>query len=478
MFKINFISTMPAQAITWAAAIYDEDISRADILPPVLIHALEKKKDDPVVETFVEDAHSLRRTLCARLGKKAAGSKTAREEAGALLFKKISEGLEETVVLDLRSVEAAGLDIVMGILLSSWRFHKYRTSFKTGESAALKELLILSEDPTALEQMFKEYGALAEGVLYARALTSEPPNIFYPEAYAESLHELKPLGIEIEILNEEKLHEIGMTALLAVGQGSMHRSSVVILKWNGAEKTADPVVIVGKGVCFDSGGLCLKPTAQQYEMKWDKAGAGVVAGLLKSLAASKAPVHAIGIIGLVENMPDGAAVKPGDIIKTMSGQTIEIVNTDAEGRLVLADCLWYAQERFHPKMLIDLGTLTGETFGALGHAYAGLYSNSKQLAEALKTAGETSGDKVWELPMGPFFAKQIESSIADMKNLGVEFCGENGAAAEFLKRFVKDIPWAHLDIAGVSWTKEDLPLAHQGVTGFGVRLLYDWLKNL
>lgn len=402
--------------------------------------------------------------LEVRLG----STRKSREEAGAELYKRASKRNERVMVLDLKHSGPDGLDLVTGMLLGSWRFDKYRTRLKT---AGLERVVILNSSEAA----FKRMNAVCEGICYARELTSEPANILFPAAYAERLQELEVLGIGVEILDEHDLKKLGMTALLAVGKGSPNPPRVAILTWNGTTETKSPVAIIGKGVCFDAGGLCLKPIAHQYEMKWDKAGAGVVAGLLKSLALSKAPVHVIGVLGLVENMPDGAATKPGDVITTMSGQTVEILNTDAEGRLVLADCLWYSQKRFLPSVMIDLGTMTMETFASLGNVYAGLYSNDAVLTQQLKSAGEHSEDWVWELPMGSFFAKQIESDVADIKNIGVEFCGENGAAAEFLKCFVSHIPWAHLDIAGVSWTKEELPLCPKGVTGYGVRLLEEWI---
>ncbi|MBS0656204.1 MAG: leucyl aminopeptidase [Verrucomicrobia bacterium] len=440
----------------------------------VVITPLRQEKSSPLFEELLrckpasqilEIMTSSGRVLGVKIEQE---TRQAREEAGALLFKKIIEGIEETIIIEEE------LDLLTGMMLASWSFDKYVTPTKPKRRF---HVVVVSKDPRTLEKEFERTRAEIEGVLYARALTSEPPNIFYPTAYAERLKELTDLGIEVEILSEEGLRSLGMRALLAAGQGSVHPSAVAILSWNGAQKETKPIALVGKGVCFDSGGLCLKPKAHQTEMKWDKAGAGVVAGVMKALALAKAPVHVVGVLGLVENMPDGAAIKPGDIIKAMSGKTIEIVDTDAEGRLVLADCLWYALTRFQPSAMIDLGTLTMETFATLGHAYAGLYSNSPQLKNELLEAGNESRDLLWELPMGPFFAKQIESSVADMKNAGVEFLGENGAAAEFLKQFCGDVPWAHIDIAGVSWTKEDLPLAPKGVTGFGVRLLYRWLTN-
>lgn len=471
--EIEFCFTPPVEENVQGIAVYDEQLQT---LPEELSSAAQKKRASEVMEIFHSSPAPSQRFVIAKLGKQQDTTPKKREEAGAALFAKALEGTEQLFILDISLLGAEGLDILMGILLSSWNFHKYRTIFKESEKRAIRKVAVVSSTPELLRTQFKQMQAVAEGVLYARSLTSEPPNVFFPMAYAERVKELEAYGIEVEILDSAALHQIGMTALLAVGQASPHSASVAVLKWNGAGNDSPPIALVGKGVCFDSGGLCLKPTAQQYEMKWDKAGAGVVAGTLKTLALAKVPHNVVGIIGLVENMPDGKAMKPGDIIRTLSGQTIEIVNTDAEGRLLLADCLWYAQEKFKPRLLIDFGTLTLETIASLGSVYAGFYSTSSTLSEELKRAGEKSGDWLWELPMGPFFAKQIESPVADMKNAGVDFCGENGAAAEFLKRFVKEgIPWAHIDIAGVSWSKEDLPLSPKGVTGFGVRLMHAWL---
>ncbi len=390
------------------------------------------------------------------------------QEAGKELYKQALTGIEKVLLIDLRIVDKEGLDLLTGILLESWSFEKYRTQVKR----SLEKIVVLSNNPEALERLFKRSRATIEGVHFARSLTSEPSNCLYPTAYAERLLELRDYGLEVEILDENALQQIGMTALLAAGQGSGHAPCVACISWKANGNTQSPIVLVGKGVCFDSGGLCIKPVLQQQMMKWDKAGAGVVAGVMKTLALGNCPTNVIGIVGLVENMPDGKAIKPGDVIKTMSGQTIEIVDTDAEGRLVLADCLWYAQMRFSPRMLIDLGTLTQETFASLGSSYAGLYCDDASLAKSLLDAGEKTKDALWRLPMGKSFAKQIESTVADMKNLGDEYWGENGAAAEFLKRFVQIPLWAHIDIAGVSWTRDT-----KSVTGYGVRLLEEFIYS-
>lgn len=392
-------------------------------------------------------------------------NKKAKEDLGASFAKAIKER-EGNILLDLKGEGIESFDFLTGFLLAEWSFDKY----KTQKSTTQNELIVLVNDSS----VFKKFDVLKAEVLavnYARDLIAEPANVLYPMAFAERLKDLSPLGIGVEILDKNALDEIGMTALLAVAKGSENLPAVAILRWNGADHAKTNVALVGKGVCFDSGGLCLKQPKYQLEMKWDKAGAGVVAGVLKALALLKLPVNVVGVLGLVENMPDGKSLKPGDIIPTLSGQTVEIIDTDAEGRLVLADCITYVQKHFQPETLIDLGTLTQETFASLGTAFAGLYSRDEELTDKLKAAGERSLDRLWHLPMGDYFAKQIESDVADMKNMGEEHWGENGAAAEFLSRYVTVKKWAHLDIAGVSWTKDKV------ITGFGVRLLIDFIKD-
>lgn len=473
MIEIEFTKEIPAEKVVFGYIAYDggDDAS----LPAVAVEAMHSKPHQGAVECFTAEG----RYVISRLKGPPESSRQQCEEAGAALFHQAATGQETTLLLDLRTGSEGALDVLAGILLSSWRFDRYRTVIKPAERCSIARCAVLCQDPHLLKRAFSERRAAIEGVFLARALTSEPPNVLFPTAYADRLYELEKYGIAVEILAEEQLKTLGMTALLAVGQGSQHASAVAILHWRGAtEKKTPPIAIVGKGVCFDAGGVCLKSTAQQQDMKWDKSGAGVVAGVMKALALAKASENVVGILGLVENMPDGAAFKPGDILRTQAGLNVEIVDTDAEGRLVIADCLWYAQERFNPRALIDLGTLTVETYITLGTAYAGLYCNDATLAAALKAAGERSGDRLWELPMGPSFAQQLASHVADIKNSGTDFCGENGAAAEFLRRFVREgMPWAHIDIAGVSWIKEDTPLCRRGVTGFGVRLLTEWLKE-
>src|SRR3989338_70602 len=338
----------------------------------------------------------------------------------------------------------------------------------------------LCDSPERAQTAFALRECVAAGVFLARDLVSEPANILYPETLAGRAKELSRLGIKVEVLGENSMKRLGMGALLGVGQGSAHESKLVVMQWNGAHRNhtgggkskADaPIVIVGKGVTFDTGGISIKPALGMEDMKYDMAGSAVVIGLMKALAGRKAKVNDVGVIGLVENMPSGAAQRPGDVVTSMSGQTIEVVNTDAEGRLVLADALWYAKERFKPRMMINLATLTGAIVICLGNEKAGLFSNNDSLAAHIDKAGDLEGEKLWRMPLDDEYDNMLKSNIADMKNIS----GDRGAgsitAAQFLQRFVGKTPWAHLDIAGVSWTSKDKAITPKGGTGYGVRLL-------
>ena len=305
---------------------------------------------------------------------------------------------------------------------------------------------------------------------FTRDLVSEPANVLYPAEFARRVKALEALGLTVEILGEAEMAELGMGSLLGVGQGSRRESQLVVIQWKGGGK-AQPVAFVGKGVTFDTGGISIKPADGMEDMKWDMGGAGAVAGLMHVLAGRKAKVNAVGILGLVENMPDGNAQRPGDVVKSMSGQTIEVINTDAEGRLVLADALWYCQDRFKPKFMVDLATLTGAIIIALGNDYAGMYSNNDELAANLLSASQASGDTLWRMPLPSAYEKQFESMIADMKNVAGR-PGGSITAALILQKFVNGLPWAHLDIAGTAWKKPSaVPTIPDGATGFGVRLL-------
>ena len=318
-----------------------------------------------------------------------------------------------------------------------------------------------------------------KGIFLTRDLVSEPANVLYPQKFVEICNQMKKSGISIEVFDEKKIKSLGMNALMGVAKGSSRPPRVLIMKWNGSKKKEfrNPLAFVGKGVTFDTGGISLKPSGGMEDMKWDMGGAAVVAGLMYTLALRKSKVDAIGIVGLVENMPDGEAQRPGDVVKSLSGQTIEVLNTDAEGRLVLADILWYIKEKFKPKFMIDLATLTGAIIVALGDRYAGLFTNSDKLSQMLLSSSDETGELVWRLPMDEKFDKLLNCEIADMKNI----TGGRGAgsitAAQFLRRFVGKTDWAHLDLAGVTWAKSGTDLSRPGGTGFGVRLLDNLVKN-
>jgi leucyl aminopeptidase len=313
---------------------------------------------------------------------------------------------------------------------------------------------------------------VADGVDLARDLVNEPANVLFPEEFARRVGALRKTGVAVEVLNIAAMKKLGMNALLGVGQGSVRESRVVVMRWDGGKKGDAPVAFIGKGVCFDTGGISIKPAAGMEDMKGDMAGAACVTGLMQALAARKARVNAVGVIGLVENMPDGNAQRPGDIVKSMSGQTIEIINTDAEGRLVLADVLWYTAKKFKPKFMIDLATLTGAIIVALGHENAGLFSNDDKLADRLIKAGQDTGELVWRMPLAPEYDKQIDSRFADVKNTGGTRWAGAITAAQFLQRFVADkIPWAHLDIAGTGMDSRQSEINRSWGSGWGIRLL-------
>ncbi len=383
-------------------------------------------------------------------------------------------GRKATVIGDVPGLKpdaAAIADMALGGLLRAYKFNRYKTKNKDENAEeTLGHIAFMTSDSSAARKAFKAREAVAEGVTIARDLVNEPPNVVDPKEFAKRAEALKKVGIEVEILDEKALKKIGMRALLAVGQGSRKESYVAIMRWNGAKGSDKPVAFVGKGVCFDSGGISIKPAANMEDMKGDMAGAACVVGLMHALARRKAKVNAVGIIGLVENMPGGEAQRPGDIVTSLSGQTIEIINTDAEGRLVLADVLWYVQDRFKPKFMVNLATLTGAILVALGQDYAGLFSNNDELAGRITQAGTGTGEKVWRMPLGPEHDKMIESKFADIRNSAGRYAGSCTAAA-FLKRFVNGTPWAHLDIAGTAMGSPQTDINQSWSSGWGVRTL-------
>lgn len=364
-------------------------------------------------------------------------------------------------------------ELAQGVRLRAYAFDRYKTKRKEDEMPpARRSVTIAAADAAAARKADGPRAAVTEGVLLARDLVNEPANVLYPAEFARRAGELKKLGVGIEVLDMRAMKKLGMNALLGVGQGSRHDSRVVVMRWNGGRKSEAPVAFIGKGVCFDTGGISIKPAGGMEDMKGDMAGAACVTGLMRALAGRKAKVNAVGIIGLVENMPDGNAQRPGDIVKSMSGQTIEIINTDAEGRLVLADVIWYAAQRFKPKFMIDLATLTGAIIVALGHQHAGMFCNNDDLANRITKAGLAAGETVWRMPLGPEYDKQIDSKFADMKNTGSGRFGGAITAAQFIKRFVDDkMPWAHLDIAGTGFDSRQNDVNKSWGSGWGVRLL-------
>jgi leucyl aminopeptidase len=362
-------------------------------------------------------------------------------------------------------------DLALGVRLRAYTFDRYKTKRQDAdEKPTGAKIAIGVADVAGARKAFRAREAVAEGVVLARDLVNEPANVLYPEEFARRTSALKKLGVLVETLDVKAMKKLGMNALLGVGQGSDHESRMVVMRWNGGKRGEKPVAFIGKGVCFDTGGISIKPAAGMEDMKGDMAGAACVVGLMHALADRKAKVNAVGAIGVVENMPDGKAQRPGDIVTSMSGQTIEVINTDAEGRLVLADVLHYVATRFSPKFMIDLATLTGAIIVALGQEYAGMFANDDVLAERLVEAGKATGERVWRMPLGPEYDKMIDSKFADMKNTG----GRHGGAitaAQLLQRFVGKIPWVHLDIAGTALGSPQSDINKSWSSGWGVRLL-------
>jgi leucyl aminopeptidase len=384
-------------------------------------------------------------------------------KAGAAIGR--SHGSAGTLVLAESHARAA--DISFGLAMRAYDFSVHKTS----EKAAPGPVTIMAANPEAVARAAAPMAAVAEGVFFTRDLVNEPANVLTTDDFAARLAAMQDLGLEVEILEEDQLRALGMGALLGVGQGSESPSKVVVMQWNGGPKDERPFALIGKGVVFDTGGISIKPAAGMEEMTMDMGGAGVVAGVMRTLALRKAKANVVGLVGLVENMPDGKAQRPGDVVKSMKGDTIEVINTDAEGRLVLADVLWYAQDRFNPTGMINLATLTGAIIIALGHENTGVFSNNDELCNAFLAAAKAEGEGAWRMPMGEAYDAKLKSRIADMMNVG----GRDGGAitaAQFLARFVKpDVPWCHLDIAGTALLKADSTLAPKGATGWGVMAL-------
>lgn len=442
-----------------------------------------KGKKDELLPIVGPPNLSVSRIVLAGLGKPESIDARALQKLGGNVLSHLNGAGETEATLAVEVGEAAPIgqaeaaaEVAFGARLRSYRFDKYKTKQKPEQKPSLTRLTVATPAATAAKRAYGPLEKTADAVFFTRDLVSEPANVIYPETLATEAEKLADLGVEVEVLDEDRMRELGMHALLAVGQGSARPSRLVVMQWYGRKTTGDaeaakPLAFIGKGVTFDTGGISIKPAAGMGDMKWDMAGSAVVIGLLRLLAARKAKVNAVGVVGLVENMPSGTAQRPGDIVTSMSGQTIEVLNTDAEGRLVLADALWYCQHRFKPRLMVDLATLTGAVIVALGHHRAGLFSNNDELADRLIEAGRAVGEQVWRLPLDESYDRDIDSDAADVKNIGGGRAAGSIVGAQFLQRFVNDVAWAHLDIAGTAWSTKDAPTIPKGATAFGVRLL-------
>jgi leucyl aminopeptidase len=480
--RVSFVSVRPTSAADLALLVAKDGIAAAvaghDAASALQGAATLARFDGDAggVVKYVSVAGAApQRVLLAGVG---GGTAEEFEKAGSALCARLLISGATSLVIDASGAPAVSAARLAAVFqLRGWRYDKYRTKLTDKQKPTLDEVIVVNAEP-GLEAAWAKASAVVDGMAFTRELVTEPANIIYPESFVERCRKLAEVGIQIEVLDEAAMEAAGMGSLLGVSQGSRREAQLLVLKWDGtggADTT--PVVFVGKGVTFDTGGISIKGAAGMEDMKWDMGGAGAVAGAMLALATRKAKAHVVGICGLVENMPDGNAQRPGDVVTSMSGQTIEVINTDAEGRLVLCDAMTWAQKRFSPKVMIDLATLTGAMIVALGHEYGGMFSNDDGLAAQLAAAGASSGDPLWRLPMGDAYNKLIDSQIADMKNVGPREAGSI-TAAQFLKRFVDEgVKWAHLDIAGMVWSSKPGVVFDKGATGFGVRLLDRFISD-
>ncbi|MEN9683191.1 MAG: hypothetical protein RLZZ427_942 [Pseudomonadota bacterium] len=482
--QIEFISGTPAAATSPIARIVNQDALPAD-LEAVLVEGARANrfsgKVGQVFEGFVSrDGAVVRAALAGAGASDAADRPAALERAGAALAAKYLASGETALTLDFSASGLGAADVaavLLGARLRSWRHDAYRTKLPDDHKVSLTTIRVAGA-PDGAQAAWQIEAALAEGVEFTRELVTEPANIIYPTSFVERAQaRLAGTGITVRVLGRGEMAALGMGALLGVAQGSLREPQLLVMEWNGGPAGGKPTAFVGKGVTFDTGGISLKPAAGMEDMKWDMGGAGAVAGTMLALAKRKAKANVVGICGLVENMPDGGAQRPGDVVTSMSGQTIEVINTDAEGRLVLCDAITWTQREFAPSAVIDLATLTGAMIISLGHEHGGLFANDDALAAKLLGAGAASGDKLWRFPMGPAYDKLIDSPIADMKNVGPRE-GGSITAAQFIQRYVdKGTPWAHLDIAGMVWASKPGATWDKGATGFGVRILDRFVRD-
>jgi leucyl aminopeptidase len=480
--QVKFVSEPTGDAVAWLVVegdkgpqlLVDDGGPPDKALQRAASAARFKGAAGQILELIAPEWSDAGRVLIAGVGKKAALNDLAWQKAGAGLTKRLIASGAKSLSIAGAPDRAAAANVAFGARLGAYRFDGYRTTLKADRKPTLTAVSVVIESAAGARSDYGALAARAEGVEFARNLVSEPPNILHPVSYANRIAELADLGLEIEILDVAAMRKLGMGALLGVGQGSVIESRLCVMKWNGSkDKKSQPLALVGKGVTFDTGGISLKPGAGMDEMKGDMGGSAAVVGTMIALARRKAKANVVGLVGLVENMPDGNAQRPGDIVTSAAGKTIEILNTDAEGRLVLADVLWHAQKKYNPKAIIDLATLTGAIITSLGHEHAGLFSNNDALAEKITGAGKAAGEPVWRMPMGPGYDKMIDSEVADIRNIGIRPAGGSITAAQFLQRFIdEDRPWAHLDIAGTAWKPGNGdPMEPTWATGWGVRIL-------
>lgn len=479
--KGGTVVVMVSKGPTMSATARQFDTKTGGALKRAMQAAQFKGEKGKFLEILAPAKMAAARVLVAGVGLGKEIDDTSLQNLGGNIVSRLKTGGETQITLatdKIRGCRIAQADmaaqIAFGANLASYSFDKYFTRNETHKKPTLKRFSLICEGAAEAKKLYAPFEKIAEGVFLTRDLVSEPANVIYPESLAKQCQALEKLGVKVDVLGDKEMAKLGMGALLGVGQGSDRESRLVVMEWNGRRKKSGPgpVAFVGKGVTFDTGGISIKPSGGMEMMKWDMGGSAAVIGAMKALAGRKAKAHVIGVVGLVENMPSGAAQRPGDVVTSMSGQTIEVINTDAEGRLVLADALHYTQDRFKPQLVVDLATLTGAIITSLGNEYAGMFSNDDKLCGQLDKAGKAEGEKVWRMPLGEPYDKLINSQIADMKNVGSGAKGGSITAAQFLKRYIKDgTPWAHLDIAGTAWADAAKPTVPKGGAGFGVRLL-------
>jgi len=485
--QIRFADSRPKGDYALILPVAGKDRSALGALGPAqqaVAKALDRQRFEgeasSISEQFIDDNGSTRRLLVVGTGADSSVGDSA-EKLGGTAAARLQTSGEKTAIVNLTGLgydADAAAKVGLGAALRSWRYDRYRTKLKDNQKPTLEEIVIVGGGSGAAKRYEQRWAPVADGVSLTRELVTEPANIVYPETFVERVQaSIKGLGLEVDVLNRAQMEKLGMGALLGVAQGSVREARLLVLRWNGGGK-GQPTAFVGKGVTFDTGGISIKPAAGMEAMKWDMGGAGAVAGALKALALRKAKANIIGICGLVENMPGGNAQRPGDVVTTMSGQTVEVINTDAEGRLVLADAVCYVQRTFKPTTVIDLATLTGAILISLGHEWAGLFSNNEELAARLQKAGDESGDKLWRMPLAEAFDRLIDSPIADMKNVGPRE-GGSITAAQFIQRFIENgVKWAHVDMAGKAWSDKAGTTYDKGATGFGVRLLDQYVADV